>query len=176
MRLGSISTWPSGEATMSVTDIAAIEAAICEVRDLMEENLCPILGFLVGLLRVDCCLYVESENVQREWIIFNLSSRAAMSSPAFFSALPWLTRLPALLSILLSPENWTQFKCFLCTGFNVSQFVCIANDPSNLISWCIKKFVLPTSNAHASVAHRTPAAKNLFDHIFLNFGSLSCQM
>ena len=41
---------------MSVTDIAAIEAAICEVRDAMEENLCPMLGFLVGLVRVDCCL------------------------------------------------------------------------------------------------------------------------
>ena len=53
MRLGSISIWPRGEATMSVTDIDAIEAAICEVKDAMEENLCVMLGFLVCLVRAD---------------------------------------------------------------------------------------------------------------------------
>ena len=163
MWLGSISTWPRGEATMSVTDIAAIEAAICEVRDAMEENLCPILGFLVGLVRVDWCLKRKKKITKSDRRFSTCqakqrcpprrSSQRFPGSPGFLSSSPF--------SFLL--RNWYNLNAFSAVGRDQCQCqsICLHIQWSIPFNFVFKKFVLPTSNAHASVAHRTPAAKKI---------------
>ena len=143
MWLGSISTWPRGEATMSVTDIAAIDAAICEVRDAMEENLCPILCFLIGLVRVDWCLKGNKRitKYDRRFSTCQAKQRCPPrrsslrfpGSPGFLSSSPF--------SFLL--RNWYNLVQWGGINANVSQFVCISNDPSHLILYSRNSYFLP---------------------------------